>query len=260
MELGISHWRKDGLLCARGTDSLHWQIRIAQTNFHGFTLNISLQKCVHAILAEHPWKENLQGKYWSCWQIISRQLCQINILINKTIFDRQWRNTKPDMNDLCLLCFRHSYLQSFVSNFPRMKWLILGTYGSHSWIPLSQMGNWQQKTRGSFSSLLVPTGHQSSTKKDGGVGGGRALTIPHTGLIFQLVSIFAGCKHNREGPWAPHSGAQEVLTLLLPTAASPQPASGLTVLVQQEVACSDAASSSVLGKTLCTSSSPLSLP
>lgn len=35
---------------------------------------------------------------------------------------------------------------------------------------------------------------------------GRTVTIPHTRLVFQLISIFTGWKQ-REGPWAPRSGA-----------------------------------------------------
>lgn len=84
--------------------------------------------------------------------------------------------------------------------------------------------------------MVVPTGHQSRIKKDGGVGGGRAVTIPHTGLVFQLISIFTGYKqtrekghehrtvvHRRHSPSLPPSAASPQPTLG-PTAAGPPPA------------------------------------
>lgn len=75
----------------------------------------------------------------------------------------------------------------------------------------------------------MPTGHESRTKKDGGVAGGRAVTIPHTGLVFQLISIFTGYKQTREkGHEHPTVVHRRHSASPPPSAAAPQPASGPT--------------------------------
>lgn len=77
--------------------------------------------------------------------------------------------------------------------------------------------------------MAMPTGHESRIKKDGGVGEGRAVTIPHTGLVFQLISIFAGYKQTREkGHEHPTVVHRRHSASPPPSAASPQPASGPT--------------------------------
>lgn len=75
----------------------------------------------------------------------------------------------------------------------------------------------------------MPTGHESRIKKDDGVGGGRAVTVPHTGLVFQLISIFTGYKQTREkGHEHPTVVHRRHSASPPPSAASPQPASGPT--------------------------------
>lgn len=50
---------------------------------------------------------------------------------------------------------------------------------------------------------------------------GRTVTIPHTRLVFQLISIFTGW-NQREGPWAPRSGAGRDFPAPLPGQPRPQ--------------------------------------
>lgn len=133
------------------------------------------------------------------------------------------KGKKPtDKSSVYLLHFRHSHLQLLVSNFPfltlwRLKETKLSTYGFHSWIHLSQTGSWWQKTTGSFSGLVVPTGRHSNIKKDSGVGEGHNRHhTSHRSRFPAYIRLRRLKTQRREGPWAPRSGAGEAF----PTTAS----------------------------------------